>query len=70
MEGRGVYTNARMVVINNIILKNERGVKEMSKSILVIDTPEICIDCPCHFTEESGMVMCGVEEKRAPDRRY
>lgn len=25
----------------------------MSKSILVIDTPKRCLDCPCHFT---GMI--------------
>lgn len=36
----------------------------MSKSILVIDTPKACIDCPCHFAGESGMVMCGVEKKK------
>lgn len=35
----------------------------MSKSILVVDTPEACIDCPCHFAGESGMVMCGVEQQ-------
>lgn len=35
----------------------------MNKSIFVIDTPNVCIDCPCHFAKESGMVICGVEEK-------
>ncbi len=35
----------------------------MSKSVLVIDTPEACIDCPCHFTKENGMVVCGVKKK-------
>ena len=28
----------------------------MSRSILVIDTPEACIDCPCHFAYEDGTV--------------
>lgn len=31
----------------------------MSKSILVVDTPEACIDCPCHFAEDVGKVWCG-----------
>lgn len=31
----------------------------MNKSILVIETPDICIDCPCHFAEETGKVWCG-----------
>lgn len=35
----------------------------MSRSVLVIDTPETRIDCPCHFAEESGMVTCGVTSK-------
>ena len=35
----------------------------MSKSILVMDTPEACIDCPCHFTEDTGRVGCGKEKK-------
>lgn len=35
----------------------------MSKAVLVLDMPEHCIDCPCHFTEESGMVNCGVMKK-------
>ena len=35
----------------------------MSKSILVMNTPEACIDCPCHFAEESGKVWCGKEKK-------
>ncbi len=35
----------------------------MSKSILVMDTPEACIDCPCHFTEDTGRVWCGKEKK-------
>ena len=35
----------------------------MSKSILVIDTPENCIDCPCHFAGMSGQVWCGKENK-------
>lgn len=32
----------------------------MSKSILVIDTPSVCIDCPCHFAYDTGKVKCGV----------
>lgn len=36
----------------------------MSKSILVIDTPRVCVDCPCHFAGESGMVICGVNGKQ------
>lgn len=28
----------------------------MSRSILVIDTLEACIDCPCHFAYEDGIV--------------
>ena len=35
----------------------------MSKSILVIDTPGACIDCPCHFANEDGFVQCGVEQR-------
>lgn len=35
----------------------------MSKSILVIDTPKACIDCPCHFAGMSGQVWCGKENK-------
>lgn len=35
----------------------------MSKSILVMDTPDYCIKCPCHFTEISGEVWCGKEKK-------
>lgn len=36
----------------------------MSKSILVLDTPDACIDCPCHFADDGGMVWCGKENKR------
>lgn len=35
----------------------------MSKSILVIDTPRACIDCPCHFVEDTGIVWCGIKKK-------
>lgn len=35
----------------------------MSKSILVIDAPNYCIDCPCHFVGMSGQVWCGKENK-------
>lgn len=35
----------------------------MSKSILVIDTPNYCIGCPCHFSGMSGRVWCGKENK-------
>lgn len=35
----------------------------MSKSILVIDTPKACIDCPCHFSGDTGRVWCGKEKK-------
>lgn len=36
----------------------------MSKSILVVDTPDACIDCPCHFAYEDGIVHCGVRKKQ------
>lgn len=36
----------------------------MGKSILVLDeTPRVCIDCPCHFAEDTGRVWCGKEQK-------
>lgn len=35
----------------------------MSKSILVIDTPSYCIDCPCRFAGTSGQVWYGKENK-------
>ena len=35
----------------------------MSKSILVIDIPSVCIDCPCHFAYDTGKVECGVNKK-------
>lgn len=35
----------------------------MSKAVLVLDMPKSCIDCPCHFAEENGMVYCGVMKK-------
>lgn len=35
----------------------------MGKSILVMETPEHCIDCPCHFAYENGTVWCGKENK-------
>lgn len=35
----------------------------MEKSILVIDTPENCIDCHCHFTYDNGQVWCGKKDK-------
>lgn len=45
----------------------------MSKSILVIDTPERCLDCPCHFTgmirinpsgkERHIHISCGIRDK-------
>ncbi len=38
----------------------------MSKSILVVDTPDACIDCPCHLAYEDGTVHCGVRKKRLP----
>ncbi len=31
----------------------------MGKSILVLDTPESCIDCPCHFFNDIGNIWCG-----------
>lgn len=33
----------------------------MSKSILVIDTPKSCADCPCCFAD-NVMVWCGKEQ--------
>ncbi len=45
----------------------------MSKSILIIDTPESCMECPCHFTDMvafkpngEGIVfsfLCGANNK-------
>ena len=35
----------------------------MSKVVLVMDMPNTCIDCPCHFADDSGMVRCGKEDK-------
>lgn len=35
----------------------------MSKSILVIYTPNYYIDCPCHFAGMSGQIWCGKENK-------
>ena len=35
----------------------------MSKSILVIDTPEDCIGCPCHFLDNYGMIYCRKNNK-------
>lgn len=45
----------------------------MNKSILVIDTPERCLDCPCHFTgmirinpsgkERHIPISCGISNK-------
>lgn len=35
----------------------------MGKSVLVMETPEHCIDCPCHFAYENGTVWCGKENK-------
>lgn len=38
--------------------------EKMGKSILVLDeTPKTCIDCPCHFAEDTGRVWCGKEQK-------
>lgn len=41
----------------------ERSSNDYGKSVLKIDTPKVCIDCPCHFAGESGLVMCGVEKR-------
>ncbi len=35
----------------------------MNKSILVMDTPKACIDCPCHFTEDTGKYGAGRRRK-------
>lgn len=35
----------------------------MGKSILVMDAPEFCIGCPCHFAYDNGQVWCGKEDK-------
>lgn len=34
----------------------------MSKSILVFDTPESCIDCPCCFADNT-MIWCGKQHE-------
>lgn len=36
----------------------------MSKVMLVMDKPNVCIDCPVHFAGISGQVWCGKEKKR------
>jgi len=41
----------------------ERSAEDCRKSVLKIETPKVCIDCPCHFAGESGMVMCGAEKR-------
>lgn len=41
----------------------EQSEGDYGKSVLKIDTPKVCIDCPCHFAGESGMVICGVEKR-------
>lgn len=35
----------------------------MSKAVLVMDMPKYCIDCPCHFADDTGAVICGKEDK-------
>lgn len=35
----------------------------MSKSILVIDTPKACADCPCHFTRNYGITVCTITDE-------
>ncbi len=35
----------------------------MSKVVLVMDMPEHCIDCPCHFASNYGMIKCGVNDE-------
>lgn len=36
----------------------------MSKSILVADTPESCVDCPCYCRAHSGSyAWCGVMDR-------
>lgn len=35
----------------------------MGKSILVMETPNRCIECPCHFAYDNGTVWCGKEDK-------
>lgn len=35
----------------------------MSKAVLVMDMPNNCIDCPCHFAGMST-VVCGVNKKK------
>lgn len=35
----------------------------MSKAILIMDMPQHCIDCPCHFADDEGAVICGKENK-------
>lgn len=50
----------------------------MSKSFLVIDTPENCSKCPCHFTDMVGIdedgkekffrFLCGAENKEITEK--
>lgn len=50
----------------------------MSKSILVIDTPECCRECPCHFTDIVGLgedgqekffrFLCGAENREIAEK--
>lgn len=32
----------------------------MSKAVLLMDMPESCIDCPCHFSDAT--VWCGINK--------
>lgn len=41
----------------------------MSKSILVIDTPRDCIECPCHYADEK-MIFCNKENKKVYQTDY
>ena len=36
----------------------------MNKSILVIDTPDTCIDCPCYFAGIGGHAWCEKKKKK------
>lgn len=35
----------------------------MSKPILAMDIPKECINCSCHFAENTGNIWCGTKAK-------
>lgn len=53
MSGRSLLYNIR------------RRIKEkMMKGILILEIPDACIDCPCHFAYDDGSMQCGINKKQ------